>query len=52
MPQREACFWKSPSSALTSPVSEDLRRMLGYSIHPPFVGMVDGMHPKRLLDRR
>ncbi|MFI7644418.1 phytanoyl-CoA dioxygenase family protein [Nonomuraea sp. NPDC049400] len=30
-------------------VSEDIRRMLGYSIHPPFVGMVDGMHPKRLL---
>lgn len=32
-------------------VSEDIRRMLGYSIHPPFIGMVDGMHPKRLLDR-
>jgi len=24
--------------------------MLGYSIHPPFVGQVDGMHPLRLLD--
>ncbi|MFG2193205.1 phytanoyl-CoA dioxygenase family protein [Streptomyces sp. NPDC048639] len=31
-------------------VSEDIRRMLGYSIHPPFMGMVDGMHPVRLLD--
>ncbi|HEY9304238.1 MAG TPA: phytanoyl-CoA dioxygenase family protein, partial [Mycobacterium sp.] len=31
-------------------VSEDLRRMLGYSIHPPFIGQVDGMHPKRLLE--
>ncbi len=31
-------------------VSEDIRRMLGYSIHPPFVGQVDGMHPKRLLE--
>ncbi|WP_019925141.1 phytanoyl-CoA dioxygenase family protein [Nocardia sp. BMG111209] len=30
-------------------VSEDIRRMLGYSIHPPFMGAVDGMHPKRLL---
>jgi phytanoyl-CoA dioxygenase PhyH len=30
-------------------VSEDIRRMLGYSIHPPFLGMVNGMHPKRLL---
>jgi hypothetical protein len=28
----------------------DLLRMLGYSIHPPFMGMVDGMHPKRVLE--
>lgn len=26
------------------------RAMLGYSIHPPFIGQVDGMHPLRLLD--
>jgi len=32
-------------------VSEDIRRMLGYSIHPPFIGQVDGMHPKRLLEQ-
>lgn len=32
-------------------LSEDIRRMLGYSIHPPFLGQVDGMHPKRLLER-
>ena len=31
-------------------VSPDIRRMLGYSIHPPFVGAVDGMHPLRLLE--
>ena len=30
-------------------VSENIRRMLGYSIHPPFMGMVNGMHPKRTL---
>ena len=24
--------------------------MLGYSIHPPFMGHVDGLHPLRLLD--
>ena len=29
--------------------SEHLQRMLGYSIHPPFMGFVNGMHPKRLL---
>lgn len=34
---------------IVADVSEDIRRMLGYSIHPPFIGMVDGMHPKRLL---
>ncbi len=32
-------------------VSEDLRRMLGYSIHPPFMGMTNGMHPKRTLPK-
>jgi hypothetical protein len=23
--------------------------LLGYNIHPPFIGYVDGRHPKRLL---
>ena len=27
-----------------------MRSMLGYSIHPPFIGQVDGMHPLRLVD--
>jgi hypothetical protein len=27
-----------------------MRAMLGYSIHPPFIGQVDGMHPLRLVD--
>jgi len=31
-------------------VSPDIQRMLGYSVFPPFVGAVDGMHPLRLLD--
>jgi ectoine hydroxylase-related dioxygenase (phytanoyl-CoA dioxygenase family) len=51
--------WLRPQEAFTlsaaretvQVVSEDLRRMLGYSIHPPFVGMVNGMHPKRLLEK-
>jgi hypothetical protein len=30
--------------------SAAMRRMLGYSIHPPFVGMVNGQSPLRLLD--
>lgn len=27
-----------------------MRAMLGYSIHPPFIGQVDGMNPVRLVD--
>ena len=30
--------------------SDRMRTMLGYSIHPPFIGQVDGMHPLRLVD--
>jgi len=30
--------------------TERMRAMLGYSIHPPFIGQVDGMHPLRLVD--
>ena len=40
----------SLSKDVVKEVSEDIRRMLGYSIHPPFIGMVNGMHPKRLLE--
>ena len=51
--------WLRPQEAFTLSmtrdtvrrVSEDIRRMLGYSIPPPFIGQVDGMHPKRLLER-
>lgn len=50
--------WLRPQEAFTlsttrdtvRAVDEDIRRMLGYSIHPPFIGQVDGMHPKRLLE--
>lgn len=50
--------WLRPMEAFTlsvprdiaRTVSDDIRRMLGYSIHPPFVGAVDGLHPLRLLE--
>lgn len=52
--------WLRPQEAYTlgvgrdtvRAVSEDLRRLLGYSIHPPFMGSVDGVHPKRLLEQQ
>lgn len=43
-------FTLSVSRETARTVSDDIRRMLGYSIHPPFVGAVDGLHPLRLLD--
>jgi ectoine hydroxylase-related dioxygenase (phytanoyl-CoA dioxygenase family) len=30
-------------------VSPRLRQLLGYSIHPPFMGHVDGRHPEKTL---
>lgn len=31
---------------------ERLQELLGYNIYPPFVGYVDGRHPRRVLDAR
>ncbi|PLW68463.1 phytanoyl-CoA dioxygenase family protein [Pseudohalioglobus lutimaris] len=42
-------YFLSVSAETAAAVSEDIRRLLGYSIHPPFMGMSDGMHPKRRL---
>ena len=30
---------------------ERMQELLGYNIHPPFVGYVDGRHPRRVLER-
>ncbi len=29
---------------------ERLQELLGYNVHPPFIGYVDGRHPRKLLD--
>ncbi|SPM36134.1 phytanoyl-CoA dioxygenase (PhyH) family protein [Mycobacterium rhizamassiliense] len=44
-------FTLSISRDMARTLSPDLQRMIGYSIHPPFVGAVDGLHPIRLLDQ-
>jgi ectoine hydroxylase-related dioxygenase (phytanoyl-CoA dioxygenase family) len=36
-----------PAVAATLP--ERLQELVGYNVHPPFTGHVDGRHPKRLL---
>ena len=43
-------YWLSVSRARVAQCSPHMQRMLGYSIHRPFAGMVDGMHPRRLLE--
>ena len=43
-------FALSVSRQRVKQCSPHIRRMLGYSIHKPFMGFVDGMHPLRLLE--
>jgi ectoine hydroxylase-related dioxygenase (phytanoyl-CoA dioxygenase family) len=33
-------------------MSARVQALLGYSIHPPFMGHVEGLHPSRLLQRQ
>lgn len=42
-------YFLSVERETVASLSEDMQRLLGYSIHPPFMGMVNGMHPKRKL---
>jgi ectoine hydroxylase-related dioxygenase (phytanoyl-CoA dioxygenase family) len=37
---------------LADKLPERARELIGYSIHPPFMGHVDGRHPKKLLRSR
>ena len=37
----------TPEQAALLP--ERVRELMGYSIHPPFMGYSDGVHPRRLL---
>lgn len=42
-------FFLELSKDTLSQIPEQLLSMVGYSIHPPFMGMVNGLHPKRTL---
>jgi ectoine hydroxylase-related dioxygenase (phytanoyl-CoA dioxygenase family) len=37
---------------MANKLPERARELIGYSIHPPFMGYVDGVHPRRLLGTR
>jgi ectoine hydroxylase-related dioxygenase (phytanoyl-CoA dioxygenase family) len=47
-PQESQLLIAPPSIARDYPPR--VQTMLGYSIHPPFIGQVDGMSPARLVD--
>jgi ectoine hydroxylase-related dioxygenase (phytanoyl-CoA dioxygenase family) len=49
--QQESQLLIAPPEAARK-MSPRMRAMIGYSIHPPFLGQVDGMHPLRLVDER
>lgn len=44
-------FMMSIPAERTRAMSPRLQAMLGYSIYPPFMGHVRGIHPRRLLER-
>jgi ectoine hydroxylase-related dioxygenase (phytanoyl-CoA dioxygenase family) len=49
-PQENHVIAVLPDVVATLP--ERLQELLGYNIHPPFVGYVDGRHPRRVLAER
>lgn len=51
MRQQENFFLEIPSEMALS-LSPEIQAMIGYSIMPPFMGMVDGRHPLRLLKEK
>ena len=48
--QQENMFLAVPDD-ITRKLSPRVRVLMGYSIHPPFMGHVDSMHPERRLQR-
>jgi ectoine hydroxylase-related dioxygenase (phytanoyl-CoA dioxygenase family) len=47
---QENFFLSIPPSKVAT-MSERVQQLLGYSIHPPFMGHVNGVHPKKVLSR-
>jgi ectoine hydroxylase-related dioxygenase (phytanoyl-CoA dioxygenase family) len=47
-PQESQLLIMPPAAAVAC--SPRMRSLLGYNIHPPFIGQVEGMHPIRLVD--
>lgn len=48
--QHENFFLEIPRAQART-LRDSILSLIGYSIHAPFMGMVDGRHPRRVLDR-
>jgi ectoine hydroxylase-related dioxygenase (phytanoyl-CoA dioxygenase family) len=48
-PQENHCL--AVPRSMVRELPERLQELLGYNIYPPFVGYVDGRHPRHVLDR-
>jgi ectoine hydroxylase-related dioxygenase (phytanoyl-CoA dioxygenase family) len=48
-PQENHCLAVPRATVRTLP--ERLQELLGYNIYPPFLGYVDGRHPRSVLNR-
>jgi ectoine hydroxylase-related dioxygenase (phytanoyl-CoA dioxygenase family) len=46
--QQENFFLSIPGDKVAA-MSDRVQQLLGYSIHPPFMGHVNGVHPKKVL---
>ncbi|MDZ7733730.1 MAG: phytanoyl-CoA dioxygenase family protein [Acidimicrobiia bacterium] len=49
-PQENHILAVAPEVVATLP--EKLQELLGYNVYPPFIGNVDGRHPRKTLERR
>jgi len=47
--QHENFFLELPRAQVRT-LRPRIQELVGYAIHPPFMGMVDGRHPRRLLE--
>jgi len=47
--QQENFFLEVPRD-IARALRPTIQSLIGYSVYPPFMGMVDSMHPKRVLD--
>lgn len=48
--RQQANYFLELSKDTLRAMSPQMRALVGYSIYPPFMGMVNGMHPLRLLE--